>query len=116
MTAPKDLVRRSFNGVNYALVTEAGAPQIATVERDLGAGLLSGSFDITGLTGQTAGKPVMVAKAAGPYTGKGTLEDEAEMDMITATGYVLDATTIRIYWQADAPQVGNVKFNYMVGA
>lgn len=82
----------------------------------VGVAKVAGTFDITGLSGLTAGKPVMVDKAAGPYTGKGTLADEAEMDMVTATGYVVDATTVRCYWQADTPQFGNVKFNYLIGA
>lgn len=77
---------------------------------------LSGTFDITGLTGLTAGKPVAIWKAAGPYDGKGTLADEAEMDTVTAEGYVVNATTVRVYWTASAPQIGDMKFNYLIGA
>lgn len=77
----------------------------------------SGTFDITGLSGLVTGKPVLVFQAAGPYTGKGDREDEAEMDLVTATGYVLNATIIRVYWTtpvSNGPISGNIKFNYIV--
>lgn len=88
-----------------------------TVEKDLGnVALASGTFDITGLTGLTANKPVLVRQAAGPYTGKGDLEDEAEMDQAIANGFVLSATAIRVFWQSvDSVMGGNVKFLYLIG-
>lgn len=91
---------------------------LSTVEKDLGSlPRNAGTFDITGLSGLTPAKPVLVQQAAGPYTGKGTLADEAEMDMVSATGYVVDATTIRVYWNLlTSFIVGNVKFNYTVSA
>jgi len=92
---------------------------LTNVEKDLGAApLYSGTFDITGLSGLTVGANVLVMQAAGPYTGKGDQPDEAEMDQVTATGYVFDATTIRVYWTCQpysGPVAGNVKFNYVVG-
>lgn len=74
----------------------------------------SGHFDITGLSGLTQGKPVVVQQAVGPYAGKGTLADEAEMDQVLVAGTVIDAATVRAYWIATGPVIGNFKFTYMV--
>jgi hypothetical protein len=64
----------------------------------------------------TIGKPVLIQQAVGPYTGKGTLADEAE-DQVSVTASVVSAVSIQAYWQAVAsPIVGNVKFNYAVSA
>jgi hypothetical protein len=76
----------------------------------------SGKFSIAG-AGLTIGKAVLVQKAVGPYTGKGTREDEAEMDIIVATGIVTSAVNIDVYWTSgNEPIQGNVKFNYAVSA
>lgn len=78
----------------------------------------SGSFDITGLTNLTSGKPVHIWQASVAYTGKGSLADESEMDHVIARGYVLNATTIRVHWSVDranGPVKGNVAFNYRIG-
>jgi hypothetical protein len=97
-----------------------GGLAFTTVEKDLGAqGLWSGSFDITGLAGLVAGKQVLVVQKPGPYTGKGNREDEVEMDVVQATGYVVDAATIRVFWAVglfSGPMKGNVKFGYAVSA
>lgn len=94
-----------------------GAPQLSTVETDFGTTpLYSGSFDITG-SNFIVGRTVIVTQAPGPYTGKGTLEDEAEMDMVLATAFVKDSTTITAFWfcpPKGGPMVGNVKFNYQI--
>jgi hypothetical protein len=86
------------------------------IEQDLGTiPLQSGNFQITGLSGLTTGKEVSIAQGVGPYTGKGTLADEAEMDAILATAYVLSATVIQVFWNAlTGPVRGNFKFNYLV--
>lgn len=109
------------NGVRGDLITAAGgALTLTTVENDLGAlPLYSGTFDITGLSGLSAGKAVSINQAAGPYTNKGDRQDEAEMDFLVVKGYVVNATTIRCYWNTDVasgPISGNVKFNYIVSA
>ncbi len=92
-----------------------GAAAIITAEIDLGTpARRSGNFAIPGVD-MTIGQPVLVQKAVGPYTGKGTRADEAEMDLVTATGVVESATVIRVYWQSKGPVRGNMKFNYVIG-
>lgn len=76
----------------------------------------NGTFDITGLSGLTAGKSVLVFQVPGAYTGKGDRQDEAEVGLVTATGYVVDATTIRVFWRSEEPMAGNVNFAYAVTA
>lgn len=76
----------------------------------------SGHAQITGLAGLTAGKQVLIEQAPGPYTGKGTRTDEAEMDAISATAVVLNAGTIDVYWNSQYRVRGNYKFNYLVMA
>lgn len=76
----------------------------------------SGHVQITGLAGLTAGKPVLVNQAPGPYTGKGTRADEAEMDQVSFIGKVLSATVIDLYWEAVHFVRGNFKVLYVVGA
>lgn len=76
----------------------------------------NGHVQITGLAGLTIGKPVIVTQAPGPYTGKGTRVDEAEMDAVQFIGNVLSATVIDLYWQAVHMVRGNFKVNYLVGA
>jgi hypothetical protein len=96
----------------------AGAvPALATVEKNLGSvPRLAGSFTVTGLSGLTIGKPVNMFQAAGPYTGKGTRADEAEMDGLIVKAVVTAVDTITAYWNAATRVKGNVKFNYLIGA
>ena len=96
----------------------AGSVTYTTVEVSLGAAPTarrSGHFDIT-TAGLTSGKPVHVLQAHGPYTGKGTLADEAEMDSINCSGKTISTTVIRVYWEANHRVRGNYKFDYLVGA
>jgi len=97
-----------------------GGLTLTTVETSIGGGVpqYSGTFDITS-SGLTPGKPVLIQQAAGPYTGKGDQADEAEMDQVLATAYVVNSTTIRVYWVCPpkgGPIRGNIKFNYAVSA
>jgi hypothetical protein len=86
-----------------------------TVEVDLGStAKKSGRFTIA-VTGKTAGKPVQIFQAVGPYTGKGSRADEAEMDTVTATAYVKDANTIEVFWTSATRVKGNRKFSYLIG-
>jgi hypothetical protein len=94
----------------------AAPPTQATIEVDLGnTPRRSGKFIIADL-GLVLDTPIIVSKAGGPYTGKGTLADEAEMDQITVAACVTSSTTIQAYWQSVSPVRGNVKFNYLKGA
>jgi len=72
-------------------------------------------FNITS-TDLITGKPVIISQAVGPYTNKGTLADEAEMDQILVTGTVSNSTNITAYWFSTQRVRGNFKFNYIVGA
>ena len=86
-----------------------------TIEKDLGATKRSGKFTITG-TGFTVGKQVLIYQATGPYTGKGTLADECQMDSIIAQGVVTSATNIDVYWNCGTFVKGNFKFNYLISS
>lgn len=93
-----------------------GASSITTVEVNLGAiPRLSGTFDIT-TTGLTADKAVIINQANAPYTDKGTLADEAEMDNLTVTGRTTSTTNIQCFWRSDTFVLGNFKFDYLVGS
>lgn len=84
--------------------------------KDLGVARSSGTFDITGLSSQTADKPVSIMQTAAAIASKGNARDESEMDTINVTGYVVDATTIRAYWHSSngAVCVGDYAFAYLV--
>lgn len=111
----------NFTGAGVA-VTDAGGKTVVTIAgggggltltshtQNLGADPAdSGTFDITGLSGLTAGKQVLVCDR--------TQDDEAEMDQVVATGYVVDSSTIRVYWQAvPGPVSGSRDFGYAVSA
>lgn len=114
--ADGDFLKRSGTNIIGGSPASSGFSFI-TVEVDMGGEPKeAGTFDITGLSGLTAGKQVLISQAAAAYTGKGDLTDEAEFELATATAYVFDATTIRVYWRAgrDSHLAGNVKWNYAV--
>ena len=93
-----------------------GTPSFTTTEVSLGAAPFarrSGHFTIAG-SGLTINKPVVIKQAVGPYTGKGTRFDEAEMDAVEVTGKVRDATTIDVYWASRYRVRGNYKWDYLV--
>jgi hypothetical protein len=97
-------------------VPGAGGSGFTAFTKDLGAARLSGTFDITGLSGLTAAKVVSVVQTAAAITSKGDARDEFEMDPIALTGYVVDASTIRCYWSAPHVVVGTYAFAYLVSA
>lgn len=89
---------------------------LATVEVNVGSvPKTGGHFTIAG-SGLTVDRPVLINQAVGPYTGKGTLADEAEMDQVNVTASVTDAATITAYWSSARRVKGNFKFNYQVSA
>jgi len=115
MRAVSDIVAAGHHGDASAFAGGAGSVGFTQVEVDLGATARRvGSFTIAG-SGMTIGKPVLISKAAGPYTGKGTRADEAELDLIAAIGVVESGTAIRVFWQSLGPVCGNFKFNYLIG-
>lgn len=85
------------------------------VSKDLGVSNRSGTFDITGLSGLTADKPVIIMQSASGIPSKGDARDEPEMDQIQATGYTVNTTTIRVYWWCPNVVVGTYEFEYLVG-
>ncbi len=93
-----------------------GAPTFVEVIVDLGVARSSGSFDLTGLSGLTPGRYVDVRQSAAVIPGKGDARDESEMDSIALTGYVFDATTIRVFWKATGVVVGDYAFAYLVSS
>jgi hypothetical protein len=100
----------------FATPTASAAVTYLDFTKDLGTARRSGTFDITGLSGLTADKIVLVTQTAAAIASKGNARDEPEMDQIQVTGYVVDTTTIRCYWQAPSVVVGTYAFAYLVGA
>lgn len=75
----------------------------------------SGKFNITS-SGLTIGKAVLISQANGPYTGKGTRSDEAEMDGLVVSGKVTSTTNVECFWRSATKVKSNFKFNYQVSA
>ena len=109
-------------GVATVTIAGGGGGTLTLTEIEVSLGSVarySGSFDITGLSGLTPNAQVLIVQKAAAYTSKGNRQDEAEMDQVHCTGYVVDASTIRAYWVCmphGGPMVGNVKFGYAVSA
>lgn len=109
--------RKREGGVTSDMDTTGGSGSVAltTVEKNLSTvPKKSGKFTITGV-GLTVSKPVFIQQANGPYTGKGTLADEAEMDGLIVKGKVTSATNIDCYWNSATFVIGNFKFDYFIG-
>lgn len=83
------------------------------VEQDLG-GARFGTFTITD-SAIDASSTVLVVQAAGPYTGKGTLGDEFEMDQVQAVAEP-GSGTATVRWVGTGWLAGNVKFAYTVAS
>lgn len=121
LIATGDLTIDQVDGLQDELDTLTAAVSALTLlgtfnafTKDLGAARRSGTFDITGLSGLTADKHVTVIQTAAPIASKGNARDEFEMDRIELTGYVVDANTIRVFWQAPSVVVGTYAFAYLV--
>lgn len=69
----------------------------------------SGTFTF----GAPAPGRIIVQQASGPYRGKGTLADEAEMDSVSVTASLENSRTVRCYWKASGPVVGFFRFTWM---
>lgn len=106
----------TYDSLTGVISATGGGLTLGAVEVNLGASAKhSGKFTIAG-SGLTVGKPVLIAQAVGPYTGKGTRADEAEMDQVSVSAAVTDAATITAYWASPRRVKGNFKFNYQVSA
>ena len=87
------------------------------MEVDLGSTpARSGKFLLSGQSGLSTGRNVRFDQALGPYTGKGTLADEYEMDAVVASGTATSATEIAAVWTSAGLVRGNVKFLYDVAS
>lgn len=99
-----------------ALITPATAAPMNVADIDIGNTADSGRFVISG-TGFDTSKRLVINVNAGPYTGKGTLADEAEMDALTVNGRVLDSTTLECFWHAiPGPVRGHFTFQYRLAS
>jgi len=103
------------DGISKWLTSTAWSGTWTDFTQDLGSGAVSGTFDVAGLTGLVAGKNVAVVQTAQPIASKGNARDEFLFNDIQATGYVVDANTIRVYWNAGGIVVGTYAFAYQVG-
>jgi hypothetical protein len=102
-------------GLDIKSINNSIAKPVTTIEVDLGyPAKTSGSFTITGLSGLIANKQVVISQASGPYTAKSNNPDEAEMDSLALSGYVMDATSIKVFYISQFPVGGNFKFNYLI--
>lgn len=98
------------------VITGPTGPLASMVDftQDLGSGESSGTFDITGLAGLTVNQDVTIVQTAQAIASKGNAHDEFEMDAIQLTGYVLNSTTIRVYWWSPSVAVGTYAFAFGV--
>lgn len=97
--------------------SSAAAVDLTQIEQDLGTvALRSGSFTLTDAA-LLAGELLIITQAGGPYTGKGTREDEAEMDGLTVMGTIAaGGGSALIYWNSATYVLGKFKFNYLHGS
>lgn len=97
-------------------VSAAAAAPMNVADVDLGNTANSGRFTISG-SGFDLTKRVVISPNPGPYTGKGSLADESEMDAITVVGHVLDASTLECFWHAiPGPVRGHFNFQYRLAS
>jgi len=89
-------------------LTVSSAVAATTVEQDLGSTpTWRGKFTITDAS-ITASSKVLCWQAPGPYTGKGTRADEAEMQPVQVTAVVPGSGEAVVYWQTP-PMVAMVR-------
>lgn len=87
---------------------------MATVaEKDLGSTPAhTGTFTVTDAS-ILATSELLVWQVQGPYTGKGTRADEAEMDDVRCIAYP-SAGAMTVRWFSDTFVKGNFKFAYLI--
>jgi hypothetical protein len=80
-------------------IAGGGSPAATTVEKDLGSTpTWRGKFTITDAAISGASK-VLCWQAPGPYTGKGTRADEAEMQPVSVIAVVPAAGSAVVHWE-----------------
>lgn len=83
------------------------------IEQSLGTiAQQSGSFSITGLTGLLAFSFVRIWMSTVPGSGQGTLADFTEFEQIQISAEIVNDTSMKCYWIATGPVIGNYKFIY----
>lgn len=98
------------------LTADTMATQYTAVDIDIGNTAHSGRFLIAGTDFEIT-KHVIIHLKAGPYTNKGTLSDESEMDMVIPVGRVIDDHTLECYWHAlPGPVRGHFTFQYRLAS
>lgn len=89
-------------------VVVSGSAAATTVEQDLGSTpTWRGKFTITDAA-ITAAAKVLCWQAPGPYTGKGTLADEAEKQPVQVIAVVPGSGSAVVHWQTP-PMIAMVK-------
>jgi len=104
-SALKGLVPASGGGTTNFLRADgtfaappSGSGSATNIEKDLGSVLATqGHFTITDASISPTSK-ILISQANGPYTGKGTRADEAEMDLISVIAYP-GTGSARVYWK-----------------
>jgi hypothetical protein len=90
----------TFLRADGTFAAPAGAPPAATiVEKDLGSTAKThGNFTISD-AGIGASSKVMVWQAPGPYTGKGTQADEADIQPVRVNAVTPSAGSCKVWWE-----------------
>lgn len=103
-------------GIKWGAVPAASTHITSITQNLTDTARTAGSFVITDAA-LLNGELLMITQAAGPYTGKGTKEDEAEMDGVVASGFVAaGGGSATVYWNSATQVVGKFKFNYLHGS
>lgn len=107
----------TYDGVTWVDNAATSGVTVYTDEVLLRAGNLakkSGSFTITNVS-ISPSSVMMVTLAPGPYTGKGTLSDEAQMYPGMTFAAVPGSGSALVHWACAAVAKGNIKVNYIIG-
>jgi hypothetical protein len=107
-------------GLKWVAAGAGTAFTMTTIEVDLGSiPLYSGTFTFA-IAASTVNKPILIQQKVGLYTGKGTLTDESEMDVVQVSARVSDTGTVaEAFWTCSpkcGPVAGNIQFAYAVAA
>ncbi len=111
LTAPRTYALPNVAGT-LALTSQLGAA-ISVSQIDLGVNPVRSGRAVLTDAALLATDGLIVTLAPGPYPGKGTLADEAEMSGPITFSAVCSAGSALLYWSSAFAQRGNVKVNYM---